>query len=228
MASFSHHQSIKDYQDFNKAVYSLPDDRMFSIQDLVSHSERFTMRALKGIRKNNKNRLTLNLLIAFSFYMAVCNRLHLDIEEAIWRRFPMVCSYCGKKPCVCRKEKTIERIKISRVPSKRPNRMIDIQQMFNEIYPAETRTLADAGVHMAEEAGEVSEAMSVYLGEHKAQQFANLTDEIADWYSCAFGVANSAGIDVAGGLAKMFYDGCHVCHNTPCSCNFTAVSGYKS
>lgn len=227
MPSFSLHQSIQDFQKFNVIVYTEPDDRMFSLSDLVSNQERFTMRALKGIRKGNKRRIASNLLIGFSFGMAVCNRLHLDIEDAIWRRFPMMCSYCGKKPCACKKEKRTERITIKRVSAKRPNRLMDFQKMFDEIYPANERTLADAGVHLAEETGEVSEAVHIYLGEHKALQLGNLSDELADWFSCVFGVANSAGIDVAAELTKMFHDGCHVCHHAPCTCNFTTVALFK-
>src|SRR5690348_12818100 len=98
MVKFFHYHSLRDFQFFNKDVYSLPDDRMFSLPDLLSNQERFTMRAIKGIRKNNKRRLSTNLLVAFSFGMAVCNRLHIDIEDKIWYRFPGVCSYCGKKP----------------------------------------------------------------------------------------------------------------------------------
>ena len=186
------------------------------------------MRALKGIRKENKQRLTLNLLIAFSFSIAVVNRIHLDIEDAVWHRFPNLCSYCGKKPCICKKEKVIEQVKILRRPSERPNRLIDFQTMFAEIYPAVDRTLADAGVHLAEEVGEVSEAIYIYLGDHKANHFEDIRDELADWFSCAFGVANSAGIDIAGEFAKMFKNGCHLCHNTPCTCNFTTVAMFKS
>ena len=49
MAGFKKDQTIAEYQQFMREIYSTPDDRFFSIYDLVSQTERFTMRALKGI-----------------------------------------------------------------------------------------------------------------------------------------------------------------------------------
>jgi NTP pyrophosphatase (non-canonical NTP hydrolase) len=95
--------------------------------------------------------------------------------------------------------------------------------MFEEIYPAKTRTLADAGVHLAEEVGEVSEAIHNYLGQHKEKQFDDVKLEIADFISCALAVANSANINVAGALAEMYADNCHVCRKAPCICKFSDV-----
>jgi NTP pyrophosphatase (non-canonical NTP hydrolase) len=100
--------------------------------------------------------------------------------------------------------------------------------MFDQIYPSNSRTLAEAGVHLAEEMGELSEAIHIYLGEHHGPQFKDIEDEAADYLSCLFGVANSAKIDIALQLESFFYKNCHVCHNLPCSCNFSFVSRFRS
>lgn len=228
MASFSPYQSLRQFQLTISDIYAVPDDRLFSLDDLLSHQARFTMRALKGIRKNNADKLTSNLLIAFSWSMAVANRVHINIEDVTWHRFPMLCSYCGQKPCICQKEKFKTRQKIIKKTTSRPNRLADFQSMFAGIYPSDQRTLADAGVHLAEEMGEVSEAFHIYLGEHKRKQFIEITNEMADWVSCMFGVANSADINVAKQLSTMFQDNCHICHKTPCSCSFSFVSEFRS
>lgn len=96
--------------------------------------------------------------------------------------------------------------------------------MFRLIYPVKSRTLADAGVHLAEEMGEVAEAIHHYYGQHLHRQFNDIRYEIADFMSCAFGVANSAEINVAEELGKMFSNNCHVCHKAPCVCSFSFVS----
>lgn len=228
MPNFKAKQSITDFQDFISTVYSLPDDQLFSLSELVDNMERFTMRALKGIRKANIGKLQENLLISFSWCMAVCNRLHLNIEKALWRRFPMQCSYCGKLPCACKKEKIIERVKITRKSTLRPNSLAGFQQMFAQIYPSKDRSLADAGVHLAEECGEVSEAVLCFLGQHTKRHFLGLEDELADYLSCIFGVANSADILLAEELEKFYCNNCHVCHLAPCQCNFTLISEFKS
>ena len=56
MAQFKQHGTIAEFQEFIRAVYGLPDDRLYSIEDLLTHTERFAMRALKGIRKKDSEK----------------------------------------------------------------------------------------------------------------------------------------------------------------------------
>jgi NTP pyrophosphatase (non-canonical NTP hydrolase) len=223
MARFATNDSLADYQKFVQDVYGLPDDRLYSIWDILTQQQRFTMRALKGIRKNDTEKVRTNLLIAFSWLMAIANRLHISMEDEVWQRFPYLCSYCGRKPCSCKTIKPSARLKVKSDPGKKPLSLEETQIMFQEIYPEETRTLADAGVHLAEEMGEVSEAVHNYLGQHLLKQFDEVRLEMADFVSCIFGIANSADINIAKELASMFSDNCHVCHKAPCICKFADV-----
>ena len=220
--------TLSEFQNLISEIYGLPDDRLFSLWDLISNQERFTMRALKGIRKGEKTKLAGNLLVGTSWLMAVANRLHINVEEVVWRRFHGTCSYCKRIPCVCKKEKHLKRIIV--INSKKeikPESLADFQDMFFKIYPPNSRTLSDAGVHLAEETGELSEAVHVFLGEHKADEFSRIEDEIADYISCIFGVANSAQIDISRELFVMYRNNCHVCHKAPCVCSFSSVARYK-
>lgn len=228
MASFTKDGSLADFQRFIQEVYGLPDDRLFSVSDLISNQERFTMRALKGIRKGDFKKLKLNLMVATSWLMALANRFHIDLENIVWNRFPMICSYCGQKPCACKKIKPSKRIKITRYEFQRPHTISGFQKMFASIYPPHTRTLSEGGVHLAEEVGELSEAVHHFLGEHKNTTFQEIADEMADFISCVFGVANSASIDIAKELSKMYRNNCHVCHESPCTCSFSLVAKFKS
>ncbi|MEK7515758.1 MAG: hypothetical protein AAB555_02410 [Patescibacteria group bacterium] len=228
MASLKKTGTIRDLQDFIAAIYSLPDDRLYSIWDILTHQQRFAMRALKGIRKNNKEKLKNNLLISLSWLMAVANRLHIDVEDEVWARFPKRCSYCGKLPCACRVIKPTSRARFRTDNNLRPHSIAAFQKMFNDIYPASNRSLADAGVHLAEEVGEVSEAVHAYLGQHHQNQFDEIKLEIADLVSCIYGVANSASIDIAKELAEMYLHNCHMCHQAPCVCNFATVAKLKT
>jgi NTP pyrophosphatase (non-canonical NTP hydrolase) len=228
MASFAEHDSLTDFQDFIAKVYGEPDDRLYSIWDILTQQQRFTMRTLKGIRKGDLNKVRTNLLISLSWLMAIVNRLHINLEQEVWQRFPSLCSYCGQKPCACKVVKPPERLKVKPDNALRPLTLGDFQAMFEAIYPAASRTLPDAGVHLAEEMGEVSEAIHNYLGQHLLKQFDEVRLEIADFVSCVFGVANSAGVDVAKELAAMFSNNCHVCHQAPCVCRFAEVAQLKS
>jgi NTP pyrophosphatase (non-canonical NTP hydrolase) len=228
MANFKKTGSLGDFQRFVEKVYAVPDDRLYSVWDLLTQEQRFAMRSLKGIRKGDGDKLRFNLLIALSWVMAIGNRLHIDLDEETWKRFPGLCSYCGKRPCVCKKTKPASRLHVKGIGHARPRNLAGMQAMFDEIYPAQTRTLADAGVHLAEEVGEVSEAIHNYLGQHQEKQFDDVKLEIADFISCVLAVANSADIDVAGALAKMYSNNCHVCHKLPCACKFSDVVQLKT
>lgn len=223
-ASFKKQQSLGDFQKVIGNIYGLPDDRLYSVWDLLTQQQRFTMRALKGIRKQDAEKLKVNLLIALSWTMAISNRLHIEVQKEVWERFPGVCSYCGKRPCKCKTVKSTKRKHIVADRKMLPKNLFETQKLFDSIYPAADRTLAEAGVHLAEETGEVSEAIHNFLGQHSAEQFSEIQDEIADYISCVFGVANSADINVASELAAMYKHGCHVCHQTPCDCSFATVS----
>ncbi len=206
----------------------MPDDRQYSLEDLLNHTQRFAMRALKGIRKENVDKTKLNLSISILWLLAIANRLHIDLEEELWTRFPMLCSYCGKKPCVCKKIKAATRQKVKIDQTLRPKTLIAFQKMLDDIYPNEGRTIVDAGIHFAEEVGEVSEAIHNYMGQHLQKQFEEVKLEMADFISCAFGIANSLHIDLSEEFAAMFENNCHVCHTMPCSCSFTTVALIKT
>lgn len=221
-------QTLKRFQALNAKIYALPNDRLYSIFDLLTQMQRFTMRALKGIRKGDQAKLRLNLLISFSWMIAIANRMHIDVEDEIWKRFPGLCSYCGFAPCRCKKLHPKKRMVPGISATERPKSLKGFQEMFRSIYPPSRRTLPDAGVHLAEETGEIGEAIHNFLGQHLQKQFDELKLEIADYASCLFGVANSASIDIAPALRRMFKNGCHVCHKTPCVCRFSEVVAFKS
>ena len=229
MSAFYTNNSIKQFQEFVGEVYSLPNDRFYSgILDLGTQVQRFGMRALKGIRKGDDIKTKNNLIVSFSWMMSICNRLHIDIEEEIWKRFPYKCSYCGMCPCACKKIKSDKRQNITIDNNEKPDSLKGFQEMFNTLYPADKRTLADSGVHLAEEIGEVNEALHNYSNEHKDAQFDELKLEISDFVSCIFGVANSLSVDIAEELSIIFNNNCHICHNIPCNCSFSSVIEYKS
>ncbi len=186
------------------------------------------MRALKGIRKGDAAKLDLNLMIAFSWLMTLANRFQIDLTNVVWQRFPSRCSYCRTQPCSCRERKVKRRLPSPPPRGRPPATLAGFQQMFANIYPPVNRTLPDAGIHLAEEIGEVSEAIHVFQGEHTPRRFAAVRLELADYVSCFMGVANSAEINVATSLAKLFWKNCHVCHHLPCTCDFTFVADFQS
>ena len=187
MASVSENTSIREYQSFINQVYGLPNDRHFGTWDMLSNIERFLMRGLKGIRKNNNDKTKTNLIISLSWLMSLLSQIHVDIEEELWKRFPYLCSYCGSLPCVCKTQKVQNRRGVRGDEKLRPKTFSGFQKMFEEIYPSSNRTVEHAGIHIAEEMGELSETILAYRGARDNIDFEHVALEAADLISCFIG-----------------------------------------
>ena len=219
--------TIKEYQRFTFDIYGLANSRYFGVQDMMTNIERFMTRGLKGIRKGDSRKTKLNLMISFSWFTSMMNQIHVDIEKEVWERFPYMCSYCASCPCVCKAQKVKTRRKVTIDNKKKPKTMQDYQEMFNKIYPATSRTLDHAGVHLAEETGELAEAILIFRGNHNDEDFKKLILESADFVSCTMGVFNSIQVSLAKELSFLFHNNCHDCHKVPCVCNFIDITQFK-
>lgn len=224
MARFRHDGSIADFQRLIEELYRTPDDQLFSLFQLISVQARFTMRVVKGIRKDDKEMVRRNLLLAFSWLMTVANRMHIDVSTAMWKRFPGVCSYCGEAPCACKTHKVTRRVKIKEELGRKPRTLIAAQEKIGEIYPPSSRTLAHAGIHLAEEMGEVSESVYRYYANPTDKQCEAVKTELADYSSVIFNVANSAGINMGEELSKLYHNNCYDCHTCPCTCDLSHIA----
>lgn len=220
--------TLKDLQEITKQVYGISNDRFFNTWEICSNQEKFMMRALKGIRKGDFKKLRDNIVITTGWFFSIMNRLHIDVQDAVWKRFPGLCSYCGQCPCVCKKIKIKKRVKITRQNKNRPRTLKQFQKMFSQIYPPSSRTLEHAGIHLAEEDGEFNEAIQSYYGSHSKRYFKDIIEEAADYFSCLMGVFNSAGFDFEKEMIKFYVSNCHICHQAPCVCNFKWISDFKS
>ena len=228
MNALSSKSSLKDYQHFIDEVYGPSNHRHFTPMDMLANIERFAMRSLKGIRKHDDEKTKINVLITLGWFLSLMSLYDIAIENVLWRRFPYRCSYCGTCPCSC-KEKRVQKRKILRASNaRRPKTLVGFQQMFGAIYPASKRTLEHAGIHFAEEIGELSEAVLRFRYGHTENDFGVIELEAADIFSCSMGICNSLGIDLGAELARSFAHGCHVCRKIPCQCEYSTVMNFKS
>jgi NTP pyrophosphatase (non-canonical NTP hydrolase) len=219
--------SLPELQKRTSEIYGVANDRMFSIDDMLSLQLRFTLRAIKGIRQGNPGRIAANLPTAFSFFLSLLNRLHIDLQRAVWARFPGQCPYCRGTPCSCGDVKPNFNDALTPRGTE-PQTIHEIQEMFQKIYPKTEKDLLKAGVHLAEEAGEVTESIRNWMGLHQKNTFRPIIDESADYASCFFTTANAAGIQLEPLLVAFTTNGCHACGQTQCACTFESIISYKS
>lgn len=227
MASITENSSIKELQEFVNQIYLLPNDRDFELAEMLSNIQRFAMRGVKGIRQGNPEKAKINTMLSTTWFSSIMTRLHIDIEETVWNRFPSVCSYCGKIPCSCKIDAVQGRKKVIVDDSKKPKTMQGFQEMFEKIYPAKTRTLEIAGLHLSEELGELSESIWTFRSEKRGCDLDIVVKEAGDYFSTVFGVFNSLNSSLAKELSELFYDNCHVCHKAPCECTYQFIRRFK-
>lgn len=203
-------------------IYHQANDRWFDLTDLLTNTSKFTLRCAKAVRKSEPLPAMANLGLAMSWFSSAMNRLGLSISELVWERFPGVCATCGCCPCSC-----AGAAGDSSVGYGRPSSIEEHQAMFEAIYPAAGRDLATAALHLAEEAGELAEALLWYRCRHRKADLRAVQMESADYVSCVFGVANSLDLSLAEALSDRFAHGCHSCGQAPCVCSFGKVVGYE-
>ena len=109
----------------------------------------------------------------FGWYCALANRLNVNLEDTLWKKYPGICPRCMEHVCVCeRTPKDINSRKLSIFASThsnaRPANLREWQAMFATIYrspsggetvPPSRDRLAMIFSRMAEELGEVAEAI---------------------------------------------------------------------
>jgi NTP pyrophosphatase (non-canonical NTP hydrolase) len=89
--------------------------------------------------------------------------------------------------------------------------------MFAEVYP---NVVLVSAIHLAEEAGEVNEALQAHSATHQDDCFWKVVEELVDVVTNIYGVANCLKLDLATGMAEYFANGCPRCQRSPCGCGF--------
>lgn len=175
----------------------------------------------------------------FAWYCALANRLNIDLEDVIWRKFPGVCPRCLKGVCACGSSTAdIDQEKVALLAAshmgEKPVSLRHWQMMFANIYrgPAGSQTissnrerLAIVFSRMAEELGEVAEALLLDdVIDHDVNNI--ICNEMADLGAWIFSLANNlqyvdkgaSGVTLADVAWESYGGKCHRCEKLPCVC----------
>ncbi len=212
--------SLKEFQELNKQIYLVVNDRKYSIQEIFSNLHRHITHILKAVRKEIYSSIEYHLCMALSWSFALANRLHINLAKEMWKSFPGCCPYCLTAPCSC-KDRPPERQKMAgKAKGKHPVSMFEWQQMFWRIYP---NVILNSAVHLAEEAGEVDETIRNNSATHAGKWFKKTVEELIDVITNIFAVASCRDLNLAAGMASYFAKGCPKCCRLPCRCGYVSV-----
>lgn len=208
------------FQAQNRLIYGCSNDQNYSNTDLFSWMHRHITHVLKAVRKKNYKDIKYHLCMALSWALSLANRYHFELADEMWKRFPGYCPYCFLAPCGCGRERRNKRRRLGkRCNGKRPMSLAEWQKMFGSIYP---NPIIDQAAHLAEEAGEVDEAIRNFAATHNSDWLMKTIEELVDVVTNIFGIANCRRLYLSEHMAKYFSAGCPRCHREVCNCGFVA------
>jgi NTP pyrophosphatase (non-canonical NTP hydrolase) len=230
-------QSVSDFQDYFRKLFGEANkDRNFEY--IYSYLTRNCSYLSRSILRSGDNKKFF--IKSFSWLFALSEKLEINLEEALRKKFPDVCPYCISSPCICaetskkppsyKAEWEIKRElenKYNAIINRQSDRYLSINNAvtsINKIYPANRAVWAAYGStyhfsRLFEEIGEIHEAYGAYAS--KERTIANTRDELADvfaWLLSAWGIANKE-LPLSDVLIEHYYEGCPVCRSNPCKCN---------
>ncbi len=178
------------------------------------------------VRKDYRDQFASQLADIYSFLNGVANRFNINLQEALWLKYPGICTYClQKSDCECGMEHDEKAPKITeserlliikqaqqdRVDE--PKNLADHQQLHYKLYfwkvkVSDPSKLAD---HITEEAGEVSR-------ECRHGRLERGAEEMADVISWIFALSNRLKINLSDEIWKFYPYKCRDCYSCPCIC----------
>jgi hypothetical protein len=188
--------------DLYKMIAYIYGDKLNSRSSAATFSHLVEVCGMLTIHDRDKKREGLDVTDALcktlGWYFPLLAKFKIkSVEALIFRKYPLVCSYCRKAPhdeLECKQVRgtapTVNHEELLRLTQEnwasRPNTLDEWQQMFQRIYP---RLLTDAkgrsSVGLLEELGELAEAVRV--GDAHPKYFLG---EAADTFSYIMGIAN--------------------------------------
>lgn len=211
-----------EFQAMNEHTYGERNKKFYSDEELVRRLLEESARLLEVARKDYRHMFPLYLADIFSWYNAFANRLGLKLQEALWHKFPGVCSYCLKpEDCECGIEHPLEpeekAMKLRALRLDRDGRetetLAEHQAFHCRLYGWQHKRELPIMIaaHIVEEAGEVSEAFR-----HKDMD--NVANEMADFLSWIFAFATRAGLDLGEIMWEFYPYACRKCKEERCAC----------
>ncbi len=229
-------RSVEGFQKMFRYIYYEVNERKYKKDDeLIDRLMEEIACLTEYARKDRRAAFIRKTADIFSWHMGVCNRLGVDIQEALWRKYPGVCPYCLKeKDCICGTEHpkiADAELKLRRLRRERrgrePKTLAGHQALHRRLYSwqhdCELPIIIVA--HMVEEIGEVSYAHRHFvMAEDTVQKnrfWDNVCEELTDVLSWMFALANRLEFDLADTVWEYYPYECADCHEGPCICKRT-------
>jgi NTP pyrophosphatase (non-canonical NTP hydrolase) len=206
--------SLDGWQEMFAGIYTEKDERDYAPADLLLRVQEEAAKIDEGIRKENGPEINNALPHLFCWFLSFCNMVGIDIEEAVWEKYPAVCPYCGREEnCMCITEEEKPSQWFKNYGGRIPTSLDDWQEMFRRIYGRINKAtwLVQVWLHVHEELGELSR-------EFRLEEISKTREEVADCFAWLMAFCNKLNIQL-GAITWRVYPGvCSVCKKDKCQC----------
>lgn len=216
-------ETVRGFQTMFQEIYGARNAAV-SNERLIAKVSEQAARVLKITCRDERTATPGALARLYAWTNAAANRLAIDLQDALWTKYPGICSYCLRQAqCMCgvghteipKAEFRREYVRISRAnrAGREPHTLPDHQALHRRLYQWHaTRTLPIfPAAHIVEETMEVSEAFW-------QKNFEHMGEELADVVAWSFTLANRLDINFTDVLKKQFPNACAWCRVNPCRC----------
>ncbi len=210
--------SINDLLEKNLEIYGIPNDRLYSNEDLLHYQQKFILRYLRNINNGDKQKAIEKLVVVSCWFSAIISRFHIDLESKTAQRYPYKCPFCLSLPCLCKDGQEKKTKKTGRPVSKTPETITDWQEMIGRIYSADNLEKINNLVLIKSD--ELACSFRKFLRDKGKNDFRDLENATADFFVLLLRIFNVLEINLEDQHRKMFNQGCYVCSKSPCQCNF--------
>ncbi len=127
-------------------------------------------------------------------FLVLAKRCGVNIEMAVWRKYPDICPYCLRKPCSCGPRKAKLHKRLDAPPPQGGLTLGNLQRMLGDIYPNHTSLLQEC-LDVIEEAAESS------LEIWSSKDHRRIEEEFADTFARLIRLTNTLGVPLEGMIA---------------------------
>lgn len=219
--TFERPLTVDQFQTMYEHIYGQVNRGNYDDKDLILRLIEETTEAMELARKDKRHEFYTRLPRIYSWFNAVANRFNINLQEALWKKYPGVCPYCLREQnCACQiehpeipnKDQILRRLRRER-QGREPQTLSDHQKLHGRLYGKQNERIfpIQTVAHLVEEVGEISRDFR-----HGRQE--ELTAEMADVASWIFAIANRLGFNLADIIWENYPYECEICNEDQCVC----------
>jgi hypothetical protein len=199
-------------------IYGVQDDRLYDLPDLFYYHQKWLLRFIENRKNKNRPEAIEQLIISLAWYFAIIDRLQINLQKLLEKRYPYKCPFCLEIPCDCENAKQKRSKKTGRPVSGNPKTIIGWQQVIAKIYPEKNKF---SNLEIQQQLAIFHQIVRQFRQASGKRSFHLVEIACVDYFVEILKTANNLDIDLGKEFKNILKNGCFVCRKSPCECFYT-------